>query len=375
MEIPHKSSKRLARNRIAIYDLIGGHGGMDYYCLSMAAGLTQVGLEVIYLTNDQSIVFPIKDVRRHDVFDGLWQSKGLYRIYILMYGILKGINYLRKYRVQRIHFHVFRFSFLMLFLIFIHRIFKSIIITVHDVDSFRGGDSKIMRKLIFLLADKIHVHNDFAFNSITKERKFKIPIFQIAHCDYSLFYKKIPVDTLPKNRKIRLLFFGQIKKVKGLDIFLEALSHQKTDKFEIKIRGKLWHEDEDEYDSLFERLKNYSVDCKFEYVVDEQVPTLYRWCDVVILPYRKIYQSGVLLKSLTFGKPVIVSDLQPFLEVVESGYNGLIFGNEDVHSLSYLLETLTHDVITDLALSIRDDNSNLINWVTFGEQLKHIYEA
>ena len=83
----------------------------------------------------------------------------------------------------------------------------------------------------------------------------------------------------------------------------------------------------------------------------------------------------MLLKSLTFGKPVIVSDLQPFLEVVESGYNGLIFGNEDVHSLSYLLETLTHDVITDLALSIRDDNSNLINWLTFGEQFKHIYEA
>ena len=55
------------------------------------------------------------------------------------------------------------------------------------------------------------------------------------------------------------------------------------------------------------------------------------------LPYRKIYQSGVFLKALSYGRAVIVSDLQPFKEFIIDRYNGFLFNSEDHMHLSEVI--------------------------------------
>ena len=52
------------------------------------------------------------------------------------------------------------------------------------------------------------------------------------------------------------------------------------------------------------------MDIKF--ISHSDVPYYYSAADIVILPYRKIYQSGVLMMSLSYKKPVVVSDLPSF---------------------------------------------------------------
>ncbi|MEJ2527192.1 MAG: DUF1972 domain-containing protein, partial [Sulfurovaceae bacterium] len=56
--------------------------------------------------------------------------------------------------------------------------------------------------------------------------------------------------------------------------------------------------------------------------------------DVNVLPYRIIYQSGVLLMAMSYGLPVIASDLEPNKEVIRDNENGMFFKNEDIRLLS-----------------------------------------
>ena len=55
---------------------------------------------------------------------------------------------------------------------------------------------------------------------------------------------------------------------------------------------------------------------------------------MIVLPYKIIFQSGVLMMSSSFNVPVIVSDLEPFLDIIENQINGLVFKVNDVKSLA-----------------------------------------
>ena len=68
----------------------------------------------------------------------------------------------------------------------------------------------------------------------------------------------------------------------------------------------------------------------------------YAAADAVVLPYRRIYQSGVLLMAMSYATPVVVSDVAGMTEVVSDGDNGYAFGSGDARSLaSRLCEALS----------------------------------
>ena len=46
--------------------------------------------------------------------------------------------------------------------------------------------------------------------------------------------------------------------------------------------------------------------------------------DVIVLPYRVIFQSGVLLMAMSHGLPVIASDLAPNKEIITHKKNGYL---------------------------------------------------
>jgi glycosyltransferase involved in cell wall biosynthesis len=54
----------------------------------------------------------------------------------------------------------------------------------------------------------------------------------------------------------------------------------------------------------------------------------------MILPYRRIYNSGVLMMALSYGKTVIASDLQANREIILNGVNGYLFENGNAHDLA-----------------------------------------
>jgi len=125
---------------------------------------------------------------------------------------------------------------------------------------------------------------------------------------------------------IVLLFFGYVRKYKGLDILIEAFPKILSDIPEARllIIGEFY----DKPDSYLDQIKNLGIEDKVkvvnEFVPNEEVAKYYEVSDVVILPYRSATQSGILNVAYGFNKPVIVTDVGGLAEFVDEGKTGFV---------------------------------------------------
>jgi glycosyltransferase involved in cell wall biosynthesis len=77
--------------------------------------------------------------------------------------------------------------------------------------------------------------------------------------------------------------------------------------------------------SLVEPSVQNQIHLHNRYISDQERDSLFKACDVMIIPYRRIYNSGVLMMALSYGKTVIASDLPANCEIIQNGVNGNLF--------------------------------------------------
>ena len=138
---------------------------------------------------------------------------------------------------------------------------------------------------------------------------------------------EIPFKTgmMDKNN-IELLFFGLVRRHKGLDLLLEAFGRLMPvhDYLRLKVVGE-FYEDAGPYKAI---VKKYHLEDKVEiinqYIPDEEVGKYFKECTVVILPYRSATQSAVLTVAYSYEKPVIVTDVGGLGAFVVDGETGVI---------------------------------------------------
>ena len=131
-------------------------------------------------------------------------------------------------------------------------------------------------------------------------------------------------DGVPAVRKRVGLVFGEIKSYKGLDVLAEAVSLLTTpekQQLRLVIAGKL---EEPGCRADLERIASLGVDVdmKIGYVPCADVPEYFRSADFVLLPYKAISQSGVLLTALSHGRLVIASALGDMTELIAATHGG-----------------------------------------------------
>ena len=114
--------------------------------------------------------------------------------------------------------------------------------------------------------------------------------------------------------------------------------------YKLIIAGKPWKDDFSLYEQIIEEEGiGKDVIRMVRYITEDERDALYSCASLLVLPYRKIYQSGVLLMSMSFGLPVVVADLPPLQEVIQDGENGLLFAAGNPESLRQALIRLTND--------------------------------
>ncbi len=74
------------------------------------------------------------------------------------------------------------------------------------------------------------------------------------------------------------------------------------------------------------------------HVEDATVQYVLRAADFVVLPYRRILTSGAAALALGFGRPLIVPDLPPLLEVVRPGQEAIVYRADDADGLRGALD-------------------------------------
>lgn len=129
---------------------------------------------------------------------------------------------------------------------------------------------------------------------------------------------------LNENEKY-LLFFGFIRRYKGLDLLLESIADERVRKMNLKliVAGE-FYEDRKYYSDIIEKLdlKN-SVILKTDFIPNEEVKWYFSACDLVTQTYHSATQSGVTKVALQFDKPSLVTNVGGLGDIIhheKSGY-------------------------------------------------------
>ncbi len=131
--------------------------------------------------------------------------------------------------------------------------------------------------------------------------------------------------SLPENGKI-ILFFGFIRKYKGLDLLFEAMNDERIRGANIKllVAGE-FYENRKEYDELIGALGiSAQLILRTDFIADSEVRYYMSAADFVIQPYRNATQSGVTPLAYHFEKPMLVTNVGGLPDLVPDGKVGVV---------------------------------------------------
>ena len=132
-----------------------------------------------------------------------------------------------------------------------------------------------------------------------------------------------------------MLFFGFIRRYKGLDLLIEAFSHEQLREMNLKliVAGE-FYEDSAPYREMIDKLK-LGEDVLFfdRFINDDEVAAFFSVADLIVQPYRSATQSGVTQIAYHFGKPMLVTDVGGLREIVPDKKCGYVV-EPDPHSIS-----------------------------------------
>lgn len=132
-----------------------------------------------------------------------------------------------------------------------------------------------------------------------------------------------------------VVFFGYIRRYKGLDTLLEAWPMVRARRDATLVVAGEFYDDADPYRRLAEQAGGApAVRMMDHYLPDQEVEALFKAADVVVLPYRAATQSGVTHVAYALGVPVITTDVGGLSETVHPGETGLVVPPEDPAALA-----------------------------------------
>ena len=157
------------------------------------------------------------------------------------------------------------------------------------------------------------------------------PALQVQHPLYDNFGAILSKEEARSKLDVRsqelvILFFGFIRKYKGLDLLLEAMADERIKNAGIKlmVAGE-FYEDAKPYADLIDKLgiKDQLI-LKTDFISDSEVKYYLCAADAVIQPYRNATQSGVTPLAYHFEKPMVVTNVGGLPSLVPDGKVGIV---------------------------------------------------
>ena len=372
--------------KVAIIDSLGAHGSAHHlYLFGQARGLIENKVDVTIYSNNKTYFKSAENIKIENTFGNIFSSKvKLVNAIFFVSGIIKSYFRAKSNSHNFFHLHFFDFSILNFFACFFSIFFKArLVLTVHDIKPFSKKTNLFLKRWILLLADKVIVHNEFSKKELIKDKINLKKISVVPHGHYLDFIKPKTNKIVAKkkfglqNKKV-IMFFGMIKEEKGLDILIKSFHevHQNNKDVVLLIAGKNYKTDNKKYAKIIDQLdlKNSCV-IHNKYIPENELCDYYGCADVIVLPYKIIFQSGVLMMSSSFNVPVIVSNLEPFLEIIENQINGLVFKVNDVKSLAekLIFSINSSEKMKSYAKNNFERIKNQYDWTKIGKLNKDVY--
>ena len=375
---------------VSMIEPVGGHGGMDYYDFGLCAGLAAAGVDVVLHTCDETTIPDHGGFVVRHTYPGIFGKTAAWRRGLrFVLGSFRAVvsAVLESRRV--IHLHLFHVGALPFMNVLLARLMgRKVVITAHDVESFVSSlEVPLISRMAYRLAHRVIAHNYISSDEL--KARLHVPDEKIAvipHGNYLHALRPMPPVNIarvklgiPANAKV-LLFFGQIKDVKGLDLLLNAmpLVLQRHPDAVLLIAGKPWKTDFVAYQAKIDDLGiNHACITNIRFIPDEEVPLYYGAADLVVLPYRRIYQSGVVLMAMSYGKAVLVSDIPGMLEVVQDQETGFVFRSGNVDDLVQRICAIfaSQPIMESVAKRGYSLMKAKYDWAVIGNKTKDLYAS
>ena len=183
-----------------------------------------------------------------------------------------------------------------------------------------------------------NVMNDLRLFVKTKPAKL------VAHPLYDNFGEIISKESAREYLKINkadkiILFFGFIRKYKGLDILLDALklitnnNKPATTDMKLLIAGEFYEDKKIYQDQINILSTSGNLILHTSFIPDSEVKYYFCAADVVIQPYRSATQSGVTPLAYHFEVPMIVTSVGGLPALVPDNKAGLV-AEPDINSIA-----------------------------------------
>lgn len=165
--------------------------------------------------------------------------------------------------------------------------------------------------------------------------KFKV----LPHPIYSRFgdsvSKEEAIEKLNLAKVNYILFFGFIRKYKGLDTLINAMALLKNyPDIKCIVAGEFYEDEKHYLDLITKSGLEKDIILFNDFIPTKEVKYYFSAADVVILPYRNATQSGIVQMAVNFQKPVIATNVGGISEVIEDNKTGFIVEKENPQALA-----------------------------------------
>ncbi|NIK69237.1 glycosyltransferase family 4 protein [Paenibacillus sp. BK720] len=250
-----------------------------------------------------------------------------------------------EYKVDLVHF-LYADALYKGFGIGLHNLKKyTVVATFHQVR--RSFLRDLSRKMIFKQISCGVVHTDKL-----QSLHLQDGIRNVTKIEYPKFNALIEISKMRAREYFSIpqdinmfLALGGTRFDKGLDLMLEAFSNIKLP-FHLLIAGK-----EETFTKTFieEKISAYrdKVSVVLKFLSEEEMNLALSACDVVVLPYRKIFDgaSGPLADGVWNRKIILGSNHGSLGDIIESNQLGLTFISEDTEDLRNKIISILQDKI------------------------------
>jgi D-inositol-3-phosphate glycosyltransferase len=255
---------------------------------------------------------------------------------------------------------------------------KRIALTVHNVNvAKRDARDTVFNRLTlrfqYRLADQIFVHTPEMKRELVQEFSVRGELVTVIPfgINNAVPNTRLTVAQARERLGIRdgeraILFFGNIAPYKGLEYLIAAFQQLSTRCGDCRLIIAGRPKSSESYwtairETIHEDVRRGRVLLRADYIPDDETEIYFKAADVVVLPYRYIYQSGVLFLGYSFGVPVLAADVGSLKDEIVEGKTGFIFRAEDPVDLAMTIEKY---FASDLFANLNSQRQEISDYAT-----------
>lgn len=290
---------------------------------------------------------------------------------------------------QVLHFQFFRRERVESFYLwFLRMVGIRLVYTAHNILPHEASRiDRFLKAMVYRSAHAIVVHSQYVKKALLDA--FPMPpekVHVIPHGNFDHYLPAHPVSKAEARKKLGLeeddhvmLFFGYIREYKGLDVLLEAfaLAAAKDSRLKLVVAGAPHTKAlEKQYHEMIAQA-GFADRIVFHarFIDHDEVEIYFTATDLVVLPYKHIYHSGIVHLAYSYGKPTLATNVGDFSETIEQGKSGVVTDENTPEALCEEMSRLFEDPdsLKEMGQYARNLSVTKYSWLDIGRKTRAVY--